>query len=149
MNQHHSAKTFAGLGTAAAATIFAMALATSSVMAQDKGGGGSPTTVAPGGGSKGGGPSVSGRNQGERSKSGGGDQGSAKSGDRNKGDRSSNRSSERRGRDGGHAYRRGGPDVNIGVYGYSGYSDECSYFHQRAVATGSRYWWRRYRACID
>lgn len=92
---------------------------------------------------------MSGRNQGERSKSGGGDQGSAKSGDRNKGDRSSNRSSERRGRAGGHAHRRGGPDVNIGVYGYSGYSDECSYFHQRAVATGSRYWWRRYRACID
>ncbi len=37
-------------------------------------------------------------------------------------------------------------------YGYSdyGYSDgECAWLYRRAVRTGSGYWWRRYRDCID
>ena len=40
-------------------------------------------------------------------------------------------------------------------YGYApyyyddDYGDDCSWLHRRAVATGSRYWWNRYRACID
>ena len=25
----------------------------------------------------------------------------------------------------------------------------CGWLHYKAVETGSRYWWRRYRACID
>lgn len=29
------------------------------------------------------------------------------------------------------------------------YSDDCGWLRRRAIATGSRYWWRRYRACIE
>lgn len=49
----------------------------------------------------------------------------------------------------GYSHRRfrrglrwGGP-VIIGGYGYG----NCSYLKRRALATGSRYWWRRYNAC--
>ena len=35
----------------------------------------------------------------------------------------------------------GGP-----VY-YYGYHRGCAWLRHRALATGSRYWWRRYRAC--
>lgn len=31
-------------------------------------------------------------------------------------------------------------------YGYS-YGRGCARLHQKALDTGSRYWWRRYRAC--
>jgi hypothetical protein len=34
-------------------------------------------------------------------------------------------------------------DYDYGDYGYSG----CGYLYRRAVATGSSYWWHRYRAC--
>ena len=34
-----------------------------------------------------------------------------------------------------------------GDYDY-GYSGGCEWLHERAVATGSRYWWRRYEACV-
>jgi hypothetical protein len=36
--------------------------------------------------------------------------------------------------------------VPFETYGYTG---SCSYYYRRAVATGSAYWWRRYRDCID
>lgn len=52
----------------------------------------------------------------------------------------------------GHGHGRG----FIGVpYGYGYYDDgyyyggSCSYEYNRAVATGSAYWWNRYRDCID
>jgi hypothetical protein len=47
--------------------------------------------------------------------------------------------------------RRHGRHNGVGVtFGYDGggYSGSCSYYHRRAVATGSGYWWRRYHRCI-
>ena len=44
--------------------------------------------------------------------------------------------------------RRGG---DFGIYvgpGY-GYVSDCEWLRRRAGATGSSYWWRRYRACIN
>ncbi len=39
------------------------------------------------------------------------------------------------------------------MYGYSGdygyYNGTCAYEYNRAVATGSAYWWNRYQECID
>lgn len=55
---------------------------------------------------------------------------------------------------GGHF--RGGRGIGFGFalgaplyYGYSsgGYYGNCGWLHRRAVDTGSRYWWRRYREC--
>jgi hypothetical protein len=37
-------------------------------------------------------------------------------------------------------------------YGYADsyyYSDECAWLRRRALATGSRYWWRRYALCRE
>jgi len=42
--------------------------------------------------------------------------------------------------------RRGGPRIEV-VPGY-GYRGECRWLRRRAVETGSRYWWRRYRDCL-
>lgn len=44
---------------------------------------------------------------------------------------------------GGPRFRYWGP--TIGIYG--GYYNRCGWLHQRAIYTGSRYWWRRYDAC--
>ena len=46
---------------------------------------------------------------------------------------------------GGYPYNYGYPyyDYDYGDYGYGG----CGYLYRRAVATGSSYWWHRYRAC--
>jgi hypothetical protein len=52
-----------------------------------------------------------------------------------------------------HRHRGGGVGIYVGPgYGYSdyGYSDgECAWLYRRAIRTGSGYWWRRYRDCID
>jgi hypothetical protein len=32
-------------------------------------------------------------------------------------------------------------------YGYYAYNDDCEWLRQRALATGSAYWWDRYEAC--
>jgi hypothetical protein len=43
----------------------------------------------------------------------------------------------------------GGLGGDFGIYvgpGY-GYVSDCEWMRRRAVATGSSYWWRRYRAC--
>ena len=32
-------------------------------------------------------------------------------------------------------------------YGYSTYGGGCEWIRQRALVTGSPYWWSRYRAC--
>jgi hypothetical protein len=39
--------------------------------------------------------------------------------------------------------------VPYGSYGYGYYSGSCAYDYNRAVATGSPYWWNRYQDCID
>jgi hypothetical protein len=43
---------------------------------------------------------------------------------------------------------RGGVGIYEG-YGYEGYgySGDCGYYRCRAIITGSRNWWRRYREC--
>ena len=65
---------------------------------------------------------------------------------RNDGD--GRRGNHRRGR--GH-YRGGvwfaAPYYDYGYYGYS--NSSCRWLHRRAVKTGSTYWWRRYRDCIN
>jgi hypothetical protein len=43
----------------------------------------------------------------------------------------------------GH-YRRYGAWYGLPLYSYGG---GCAYFYQRAIATGSAYWWDRYRRC--
>lgn len=50
-----------------------------------------------------------------------------------------------------HRYRHSRPGVDLDIHvgpGY-GYVSECDWLRRRAIATGSRYWWRRYRACIN
>lgn len=54
------------------------------------------------------------------------------------------------GHGGHHRHWRGGPAFGfaVGVPVYSGsYYSGCGWLHRRAVNTGSRYWWRRYREC--
>lgn len=56
----------------------------------------------------------------------------------------------------GHSWHRHwrGPRVYLGApviyrsysYGY-GYGDGCGWLRQRALYTGSPYWWHRWRAC--
>jgi hypothetical protein len=40
--------------------------------------------------------------------------------------------------------------VWVWVYGpdYYTYADDCYWLRQRALATGSPYWWDRYNACV-
>jgi len=49
-----------------------------------------------------------------------------------------------------HHRRRGGR-VIYGLGPFYSYSDDdsCYWLKRRALQTGSRYWWRRYRDCID
>ena len=70
------------------------------------------------------------------------------SGDR--GDRTSERSRSRvdiRESQNRRHRRNGGVGVTFGYDG-GGYSGSCGYYHRRALATGSGYWWRRYHRCI-
>ena len=39
--------------------------------------------------------------------------------------------------------------VPYGYDGYGYYGGSCAYDYNRAVATGSPYWWSRYQDCID
>ncbi len=53
----------------------------------------------------------------------------------------------------GHFHHRRGFGVIIGsgFYDgdyYGGYGG-CAWLHERAIETGSRYWWRRYEDCIE
>ena len=51
-------------------------------------------------------------------------------------------------RDGHHSHHgRRGSDFGIYVGPSYGYNSDCDWMRRRAVATGSSYWWRRYRAC--
>lgn len=48
----------------------------------------------------------------------------------------------------GHGFRGFGWGVGVGIPLYSGsYYNSCGWLHRRAIDTGSRYWWRRYREC--
>ena len=54
----------------------------------------------------------------------------------------------------GHRHRRGGGIYfGFGAPYYYGnsyyYGSNCDWLYRRAVRTGSKYWWRRYRNCID
>jgi hypothetical protein len=55
----------------------------------------------------------------------------------------------------GHHHHRPRFRFYAPYYGYVPYyydygdGDDCSWLRRRAVATGSRYWWRRYYACIE
>jgi hypothetical protein len=61
----------------------------------------------------------------------------------------------RHGRRHNHAHirrhgRHYGWGPGIGFYFYDGYYyGDCEWLHRRAIVTGSRYWWYRYRRCID
>jgi hypothetical protein len=49
----------------------------------------------------------------------------------------------------GGRHHHGGRGSGFGIYvgpGY-GYVSNCEWLRRRAIATGSSYWWRRYRAC--
>lgn len=65
------------------------------------------------------------------------------------GDRKSYRREHHRPRGAFHHRYRSGPHFGIYIgprtYGYR----SCGWLRDRAVQTGSRYWWRRYRECID
>ena len=43
----------------------------------------------------------------------------------------------------------GGPYYGGPYYAYSGSHGRCGWLRERARDTGSRYWWRRYRECLD
>ncbi|WP_197077560.1 hypothetical protein [Hyphomicrobium sp. 99] len=54
---------------------------------------------------------------------------------------------------GRHHHRRGGFVVGYPYYDYGYYDDgyygyDCGWLYQRAIETGSPYWWRRYQACV-
>ena len=58
--------------------------------------------------------------------------------------------------DRGHHRRQGrhfrGGRLVYGVpfaYGYNAYSDSCYWLRQRALETGSSYWWNRYYDCLE
>jgi hypothetical protein len=59
--------------------------------------------------------------------------------------RHSNRHRSRRG------HRHGGIGVYVAPYDYHYYDYDysCEWLRRRAIETGSRYWWRRYRQCIE
>ena len=89
---------------------------------------------------------------------GGGDGGDRAMRDRGDRDRSGIRDG-RRGGDMDRGYRRGGGGYapwrsgrryswGPGFYFYNGYYyGDCGWLRRRAVATGSSYWWDRYRLC--
>lgn len=127
--------------------------------AQREGGGAAPGGGGPsvGGGRSGGGGggSINRGGGGERGfvNRGGGDRGGVQRG--GGGDRWVG---ERRGREGRgdhrgrHRYSRDrGLRIYLGPgYGYydGDYDYSCEWLRRRAIATGSRYWWRRFRDCV-
>jgi len=150
-------KKIVGLATAAMAGLFVLSTGVEPVLARDGGGGGGR-----GGGGGGGGShsySGGGGGGGGRSISGGG--GRSMSGNRSSnGPRvSGNRDGSRvygyqarghnRGHNRGHGHRGRGGVVVYGYSDYGYYNATCAYEYERAVATGSSYWWNRYQECID
>jgi hypothetical protein len=62
-----------------------------------------------------------------------------------RGDRGRGTAFRSRGRD---DHGRRGADFDFFVGPSYGYVSDCDWLRRRAVATGSSYWWRRYRACL-
>ena len=84
-----------------------------------------------------------GRDRGDRS---------AQRDDRRGGDRDFRRGRDRGGRHDGDRIRRHGRHFSwgpgISFYFYDGYYyGDCNWLRRRAIATGSSYWWRRFRQC--
>jgi hypothetical protein len=52
-------------------------------------------------------------------------------------------------RHGRRFYGYGYLDDDYPGYGYYAYGQSCDWLRHRALATGSRYWWNRYYACIN
>ena len=153
------------LAATAAAGLLALSAGFDAASARDKGGGGGGggghgmSGGGSGGGARSAAPSGGGRSFGQSSPSGRSFSGRSSSGER--GFTSSRQFSGRTHIDGGrrhadrghrHGHRHGRRAVIIGgapyyddsySYSYSG----CDYYHRRALATGSRYWWRRYYEC--
>jgi hypothetical protein len=108
------------------------------------GGGGGPSANAPAGDR--GGRTMSGGNGRDRSASG---SSRSRSGSASNNERTLRSFSNERRRDVDNRrhHRRNGVGVTFG-YDSGDYSGSCRYYQRRAVATGSSYWWRRYRRCI-
>ena len=171
MLKYRTATILGSCGAAAAAGAFALAVLAPPLAAQDKrGGGDGAMSTSPGGASGGAATKApSGGDKGDRSMSKGSDRDGASagrarvggdskstserstrafSGDR--GDRTAERSRSRvdiRESQNRRHRRNGGVGVTFGYDG-GGYSGSCGYYHRRALATGSGYWWRRYHRCI-
>lgn len=143
-------KKIVGLATAAMAGLFVLSTGVEPALARDGGGhgggGGSAHSSNSGGG--GGGRSISGG--GGRSMS----SNRSSNGPRVSGNRDGARvyGYQARGQNNRGHHRRGHRGIG-GVYGYSDdygyYNGTCAYEYNRAVATGSAYWWNRYQECID
>jgi len=107
------------------------------------GGGGAPAAASPGGG---GGGAWSGGGGGSRALSGARSSHAPSGGGTVYGYRPSSHPGSRRHH---HGHFRGfGFAPSYGYYD-DGYDYSCAYYRRRALATGSRYWWRRYYDCID
>jgi hypothetical protein len=48
-----------------------------------------------------------------------------------------------------HRHRFYGPGVGFYLSDSYYYDNDCAWLRERAVYTGSAYWWRRYRYCLD
>jgi hypothetical protein len=85
-----------------------------------------------------------------KGKAGGPGRDGVRSGDRGRDrPRAEFRSDRRHGHRHRHGHSRPGVDLDIHVGPGYGYVSECDRLRRRAIATGSRYWWRRYRECIN
>jgi len=175
MPKYHYRSAFS-LVIASAAAAVALAVMMPPLAAQERGGGGGGgTSASPGGGGGGMNASPGGGGKSASPGGGGGPSANAPAGDRggrtmsggNGRDRSASGSSRsrsgsasnnertlrsfsnerRRDVDNRRHHRRNGVGVTFG-YDSGDYSGSCRYYQRRAVATGSSYWWRRYRRCI-
>ena len=117
------------------------------------GGGGRSGGVERGSGGDGGRGSISrGGSGGERSV----DRSGSDRGVADRGGRGGRVAGDRAGRGnyrGGHRYSRdrGGVGIYLGPgFGYydGDYDSDCEWLRRRALDTGSRYWWRRFRDCV-
>jgi hypothetical protein len=144
-------KKLVGLSAAALTGLFVVSTSMAPAAARNGGGGGGHgggggQSFSGGGGGGGGGRSFSG---------GGGRSFSGSSGPRVSGNWGGGRVYGYSGRGHGHHHHGHGRRFVAVPFGYSDYYDYgyydggCSYEYRRAVATGSRYWWNRYRECID
>jgi hypothetical protein len=151
-------KRFVGLAAAVLTGLFVVSSSVEPAAARSGGGGhGGGGGHSAGGG--GGGHSYSGGGGGGRSFSGGGGRSFSGSGGRSSsGPRVSggNRGGSRvygyqaRGHHHhGHGHGRRFIAVPYGYSDYGYYNGTCAYEYERAVATGSAYWWNRYQDCID